>query len=285
MSASPKWENCHDRALADVLEKEGGSVPAFLNAVFGFLSRQCPEELYNSSQISGEHLISQSYCKWRQKYLEEKTQKSLQLLQCTPECDVPLAVAEEEVAAEEPKHKINADPSPKTTAQNSVKENHPHSSFNAINGAIRESYAWTQSIEDLEVRICVHDSVRKGRQVKVKLQPTRMEVGVHGSSTSWQTLVMGDFPHGIKVEDSVWSLVPGDHILIHMEKAEERWWDRLLTNEDSIDLKKINAERDFATLPEEDQQRIQELVWNKKQQEIGKPTSDQMVSNCLLDKT
>ncbi|XP_042864669.1 nudC domain-containing protein 3-like isoform X2 [Penaeus japonicus] len=250
MSASPKWENCHDRALADVLEKEGGSVPAFLNAVFGFLSRQCPEELYNSSQISGEHLISQSYCKWRQKYLEEKTQKSLQLLQW-----------------------------------NSVKENHPHSSFNAINGAIRESYAWTQSIEDLEVRICVHDSVRKGRQVKVKLQPTRMEVGVHGSSTSWQTLVMGDFPHGIKVEDSVWSLVPGDHILIHMEKAEERWWDRLLTNEDSIDLKKINAERDFATLPEEDQQRIQELVWNKKQQEIGKPTSDQMVSNCLLDKT
>lgn len=50
--------------------------------------------------------------------------------------------------------------------RNSVKENHPHSSFNAINGAIRESYAWTQSIEDLEVRICVHDSVRKGRQVK-----------------------------------------------------------------------------------------------------------------------
>lgn len=66
-----------------------------------------------------------------------------------------------------------------------------------------------------------------------------------------------------------------------MEKAEERWWDRLLTSEDSIDLKTINAERDFATLPEEDQQRIQELVWNKRQQELGKPTSDQTVSNWL----
>lgn len=282
MSETSKREDCHDRVLADVLAKEGGSVPAFLNAVFGFLSRQCPEELYNSSQISGEHLISQSYCKWRQKYMQEKTQKSFQSLQCNPECDVPPAVAEEEVAAEEPEHNMNADTSPKTEAQKTVKESHPHSSFNAINGAVRESYAWTQSIEDLEVRISVHDSVRKGRQVKVKLQPTCLEVGAQGSSTAWQTLTTGEFPHAIKVEDSVWSLVPGDHILIHMEKAEERWWDRLLTSEDSIDLKTINAERDFATLPEEDQQRIQELVWNKRQQELGKPTSDQTRMESML---
>lgn len=39
------------------------------------------------------------------------------LILSNPECDVPPAVAEEEVAAEEPEHKMNADTSPKTKAQ------------------------------------------------------------------------------------------------------------------------------------------------------------------------
>ncbi|KAK8730529.1 hypothetical protein OTU49_008052, partial [Cherax quadricarinatus] len=67
----------HDTVLAHILTQEHNSLPSFLNAVFGFLSRHCPEEMYGSAHISGEHLISQSYCKWRQKYLDDKASQSL----------------------------------------------------------------------------------------------------------------------------------------------------------------------------------------------------------------
>nr|XP_045616482.1 nudC domain-containing protein 3-like isoform X2 [Procambarus clarkii] len=183
----------HDAALADILLQEGNSLPAFLNAVFGFLSRRCPEEIYNSTHISGEHLISQSYCKWRQKYLDEKALQLLSQEQCYSEEDVPPTVAEEVVISQ-----------------------------NRLNGGV------TPEADD-------------------NLAPAS-----------------------------------GGTPAIHLEKSDECWWNRLLFCEDPIDMKKINAERDYATLPQEERQKIEELVWNQQQKDKGKPTTDQLKMESLL---
>ncbi|KAG7167712.1 nudC domain-containing protein 3-like [Homarus americanus] len=298
MASVPPSNTRHDHTLADVLAQEGNSLPSFLNTVFGFLSRHCPEEIYGNTHISGQHLISQSYCKWRQKYLEEKAQQYLQPQNCE-ENVVPPAVAEEIVIAHDevtgdhlsgtPAAVItteatlgNTTPSASSSSRKSSKSTKENNLYDSTNGAVKDSYAWTQTIEDLEVRIPVPEKVLRGKQVRVTLQTSSFEVEVQEPASVWQMLLTGKFPHSIKVEESLWSLVPGEHISIHLEKSEERWWDKLLTSEDSIDLKKINAERDYASLPQEDRQKIQEFLWNKQQQDQGKPTSDHLKMESVL---
>ncbi|XP_066973333.1 nudC domain-containing protein 3-like isoform X2 [Macrobrachium rosenbergii] len=235
----------HDAKLKEIMLQEGESVPAFFNAVFGFLSRYYPEKIYNSSQISGEHLINQSFCKWREKYLLEKSEEEKQL-----------------------------------TKRNLATEKKADS-LPVANGAVKDNYSWTQTIEDVEMRVPVSPSIKKGKQVKVQIEANTVEVSLQEKSM-WRTVVSGKLAHNIRAEESVWSLVPGEHVLISLEKKEERWWDRLLSGEDPIDMQKIDAERDFSTLPAEEQEKIRELVWNKQQLEQGKPTSDRLVSIIYL---
>lgn len=62
-----------------------------------------------------------------------------------------------------------------------------------------------------------------------------------------------------------------------LEKEKETWWDQLLTSEDPIDLKKINAERDFGSLPEDERRCIERVIADRRREERGEPSSNQQV--------
>lgn len=51
---------------------------------------------------------------------------------------------------------------------------------------------------------------------------------------------------------------------IHLEKNEERWWDRLFSTDPPIDTKKIDTMVMASELSQEDHMRIEELVVNQK---------------------
>ncbi|KAK4301380.1 hypothetical protein Pmani_015164 [Petrolisthes manimaculis] len=278
---SSECEARHDPDLSGILAAEDNSIPAFFNAVFGFLARHCPEEIYGSTQISGEHLVSQSYCKWRQQYLANRAQEPVEASHCEDGVVPVPPVAKEVVVATDNEQEQKTPVVVEHDGANIT----PHGSNRPVcpgrldtnNGADCGNYSWTQTIEDLEVRIPVPSTIRKGRQVQVSLQSGSVGVSVEETSTRglWRNMMEGKFPHEVRGDESMWSLVPGEHVSIHLEKSEERWWDRLLVSEEPIDLKQIDAERDFSTLPEEERQRIRELMWNRQQKEQGKSTSDQ----------
>ncbi|KAK7085249.1 NudC domain containing 3, partial [Halocaridina rubra] len=200
------------------MQQEENSIPAFLNAVFGFLTRYCPEKVYDGTHISGEHLLNQSYCKWRDKYLHEKFQKC-KLSELCSGMEVPPAIAEEIVVTQNEavcqgldESHANGKSGAANLKSNRDKNCKKGSSYVAVNGATRDAYAWSQSVDDLEVRIPVSSSIKKGKQVKVQLQANSIDVSIQ-ESTSWVLLVSGKLPHGIIVEESLWSLVPGEHVL------------------------------------------------------------------------
>ncbi|XP_068218951.1 nudC domain-containing protein 3-like [Palaemon carinicauda] len=270
----------HDEKLKEIMLQEGNSVPGFFNAVFGFLSRYCPEKIYDSSQISGEHLINQSFCKWREKYLLEKIEE--RQLTKSNELETPFVAAEEVIVTQNVQ---DTEDETKLSSKGNILGNSftekKVDSLTIANGAVRDNYNWTQTIEDVEVRVPVPPSIKKGKQVKVQLEANSLEVSLQ-EKNSWRMVVSGKLGYSIRAEESVWSLAPGEHVLISLEKKEERWWDRLLSGEDPIDMEKIDAERDFSTLPAEEQDKIRELVWNKQQQEQGKPTSDRLKMESML---
>jgi hypothetical protein len=68
---------------------------------------------------------------------------------------------------------------------------------------------------------------------------------------------------------------------VYLEKSKERWWDALLVSEEKIDLTNIDASKPMEDLAEDEQMKIQELMWNQERKRKGLPTSDQLVSHLL----
>ncbi|GLH02927.1 NudC domain-containing protein 3 [Gryllus bimaculatus] len=71
-------------------------------------------------------------------------------------------------------------------------------------------------------------------------------------------------------------------VQIHLEKQQERWWDALFISEPKIDLQKIDASRPMEDLSQEEQMKIQELMWNQERKRKGLPTSDNMALEKML---
>lgn len=70
-------------------------------------------------------------------------------------------------------------------------------------------------------------------------------------------------PHKVNRKESVWSLIPGDHIHMSLEKAEERWWDRLFTCDPPIDTRAIDTTTEPSNLHPADQMKFEELLLNE----------------------
>lgn len=66
---------------------------------------------------------------------------------------------------------------------------------------------------------------------------------------------------------------------MHLEKAQERWWDALLVSEPKIDLSCIDNTRYMFDLPQREQMKIQEVMWNEERKRQGLPTSNQLVGH------
>lgn len=106
----------------------------------------------------------------------------------------------------------------------------------SYNGAVRETYSWSQDYTDVEVRVFVPKTVVKGRQVnavlthqefcsqlclmicvcpqvRVSLQTGSMKVCVKDGAEE-KTLMEGELTHKINTETSLWSLEPGSCVVV-----------------------------------------------------------------------
>jgi len=151
----------------------------------------------------------------------------------------------------------------------------------SYNGAQRETYCWSQTILDIDVKIPVSKNIKKGKQVKVVIDSDRINVQVLEES-GWNTVVDDKLSWPITKNTAVWSLVPGECVQINLEKVQERWWEALLQNEPKIDVKHINCERPMDDLPDEEQAKIQELMFDDHQKKLGKPTVQEIKMQELL---
>ncbi|KAI5651953.1 CS domain-containing protein [Phthorimaea operculella] len=138
------------------------------------------------------------------------------------------------------------------------------------NGAEREKYSWAQTIMDLDVTVKLPPSIKSSKDLKVTINPGAICVQCHNGDV----LLKDTLAYKIKAIDSFWSI----------KKAQERWWTKLLTNEENIDLSKIDCSRKMDELPDDHIAKIRELQWNQEQKMKGLPTSDQIRNIEILKK-
>ncbi|KAJ2946129.1 hypothetical protein O0L34_g5059 [Tuta absoluta] len=147
------------------------------------------------------------------------------------------------------------------------------------NGAEREKYSWAQTIMDLDVTVKLPPNIKSSKDLKVTINPGEICV----QCCNGDILLKDNLTYKIKALDSFWSISEGK-LLLHLEKAQERWWTKLLSNEESIDLSKIDCSRQLDELPDDHVAKIRELQWNQEQKMKGLPTSDQIRNIEILKK-
>lgn len=64
---------------------------------------------------------------------------------------------------------------------------------------------------------------------------------------------------------------------LNLEKVQERWWDAVFINEPKINVREIDCSRPMSDLKEDEQMKIQELMYNERQKRLGLPQSHEEV--------
>ncbi|KAJ9643902.1 hypothetical protein H2201_006535 [Coniosporium apollinis] len=145
-------------------------------------------------------------------------------------------------------------------------------------------YKWTQTIQDVDITVPVPGNL-KGRDLDVKFTKTKLKVQVKGQ----EAIIDGDLPYPIHVDDSTWTLETtptGKEISIHLDKVNKmEWWAHVVTTAPKIDTSKITPENSkLSDLDGETRTMVEKMMYDQRQKEMGKPTSDEERKTELLKK-
>ncbi|KAI4217789.1 MAG: hypothetical protein L6R40_008822, partial [Gallowayella cf. fulva] len=149
----------------------------------------------------------------------------------------------------------------------------------------RLPYKWTQQIHDLDLTIPVGANI-KGRDIEVVIKKSKLKVALKGQ----EPVIDGDLTKPIHPDESTWTLetVPsGKEISVHLDKSNKmEWWDAVVTNAPyKIDTSKITPENSkLGDLDGETRGMVEKMMYDQRQKEMGKPTSEEEKKGELLRK-
>jgi len=150
---------------------------------------------------------------------------------------------------------------------------------NVGNGADMENYQWTQTLQEVEVRVPFRLPKLKSRDVNVKIQKKRLFVALKNQ----EPVIDAEFPFEIKQEDSFWTLNTGT-LTINIEKVNQmEWWSHLVITDPKINCKKVNPENSkLSDLDGDTRSMVEKMMFDQRAKAMGEPTSEERKKQDML---
>ncbi|KAI3783567.1 hypothetical protein L1987_42651 [Smallanthus sonchifolius] len=152
---------------------------------------------------------------------------------------------------------------------------------NKGNGLDMENYSWVQSLQEVNVTIPIPPGT-KSRFIACEIKKNHIKVGLKGQPP----ILEGDLYKSVKVDDSFWSLEDQKAITLLLTKQDQmEWWKFLVKGEPEIDTQKVEPENSkLADLDPETRSTVEKMMFDQRQKQMGKPTSDEMQKQDILKK-
>lgn len=152
---------------------------------------------------------------------------------------------------------------------------------NRGNGQDMEKYSWVQSLQEVTVNVPIPQGT-KSRFIACDIKKNHLKVGLKGQPP----ILEGDFYKPVKVDDCFWSIEDQNSISILLTKQDQmEWWKCLVKGEPEIDTQKVEPESSkLGDLDPETRSTVEKMMFDQRQKQMGKPTSDEMQKEEILKK-
>ena len=175
-------------------------------------------------------------------------------------------------------------------ATNEEEEEDPHALApgtmmpNKGNGGEAEKYVWTQTLDDLEMRVAVPPGT-KSKEVECAFAKNRFSFKL--KTASGEPRIEGDFYAAITPDECYWTLEDNAYVSCFLQKAKTgaEWWPHVLVDDPKIDTKKVEPENSrLDDLDGETRSTVEKMMYDQRQKAMGLPTADEQTKHDALKK-
>ncbi|XP_011192274.1 nuclear migration protein nudC [Zeugodacus cucurbitae] len=270
-----------DALLLAIAEKHKDGIPQFLDTIASFLRRKT-DFFTGVVPEKWEGLLLNVFHKQYDKAIEQTSGNGNEVLS-KQDTKKSKDVASIELRDEEKDLKDEVSKPINHVDDESEKDEIGKLKPNTGNGCTLDNYSWTQTLQEVEVKIPLKTSSNlRARDIEVTIGKSSIKAGIKNR----ESIINGKLCAEVKQDDSVWVLQDNNTILITLEKINKmNWWDRLISTDPPISTRKINPEPSkLSDLDGETRSLVEKMMYDQRQKEMGLPTSEERRKMEILEK-